>query len=358
MTTAADVVESVRKSGLVKRPLLDRHLRESAAAPDAVLAGLVDAGLLTRFQAKLLGEGKHQGFFLGAYKVLRPIGRGGMGVVYLAEHTSLKRLAAVKVLATARASEPGAVARFHREARATACLDHPNIVRVLDVGTAHRCHYLVMEYVEGRTLEQILAERGWLPWHEAAGLAVQAARGLAHAHERGLVHRDIKPGNLLVARGGVLKLLDLGLARFLDEEQNGGLTERIGARAIIGTPDFISPEQISGKADIRSDIYCLGATLYTLIVGRPIFPYGDARDKFLAHQCSVPMPLDECVPGIPTGLSDAVSAMLAKRPADRPQTPDEVIALLSPWTTPRTVKPESARPGWLCRLWSWLTGRG
>jgi serine/threonine protein kinase len=357
MIACDPLIECVRKSGLISEDDLDKHLQARAGRTgEDLLRGLVEAGLLTRFQAGLLAEGKHLGFFLGPYKVLRPIGRGGMGVVYLAEHTRLKRRAAVKVLASSRAQEDGAVERFHREARAAAALTHPNIVRVLDVGTEGRCHYLAMEYVEGMTLEEAVSRRGWLPWHEAAAVGAQAALGLAHAHQRGLIHRDIKPSNLLQTRNGVIKLLDLGLARFADEERNGHLTERLGGRAIIGTPDFISPEQVTGKADTRSDIYCLGATLYALIVGRPPFPYGDARDKYLAHQCQDPMPLAECVPGIPQGLSDVVARMMAKPPLRRPQSAEEALRLLEPWARPGRRDP-APRPGWVRRLWAWLTGR-
>ncbi|MBY0229238.1 MAG: serine/threonine protein kinase [Gemmataceae bacterium] len=338
----------------------DEALRRHREAGDSsqMLEGMIAEGLLTRFQAKLLLEGKHKGFFLGPYKVLKPIGKGGMGVVYLAEHGELGRKVAVKVLASERVTEPGAIERFRREARAAGALDHPNIVRAHDICTVGKTHFLVMEHIDGRSLEQILRAKGRLPWHVAAGYIAQAALALQHAHERGLVHRDIKPANLLVDKAGVVKMLDLGLARFY-EDRDDNLTERLGGRAIIGTPDYISPEQVLGQLDIRSDIYSLGGTLYALIEGRPPFPGGDVRSKFVAHQLHVPTPLHQRDPSVPQGLSEAVMRMLAKRPADRPQTPAEVIDLLMPWTKPprkpppRPVAEPKPRRSWWSWLWPW-----
>jgi serine/threonine-protein kinase len=335
------VLDNVRKSGLVRRPDLDKHLSSAPQGQGAevVLAWMVKAGLLTAYQAKQLLLGKVKGFFLGPYKVLRPIGKGGMGTVYLAEHTDMGRQVALKVLTIANTDQNGAVERFRREARASAAVDHRNIVRAFDLCVVGRYHFLVMEYVDGKNLREVLDDRARLPWHEAAGYILQAAQGLQHAFERGLVHRDIKPSNILLGRDGVVKILDLGLARFLDDERHDGLTARLGSKSVLGTAEYISPEALCGDADIRSDIYGLGATLYTLIEGQPPFPRGNQVQKYLAHKTQIAPLLHTRGLSVPEGLSAAVARMLAKSPDDRPQTPAEVVELLLPWTTPPRAEP-------------------
>ena len=190
-----------------------------------------------------------------------------MGTVYLAEHATLRRRVAIKVLAKADAAGPAGVERFLREARSAAALDHPNIVRLYDVGRQGPMHYLVMEHVDGQTLEQVLT-RGPIPCGRAAEYIAQAAAGLQHAYEKGFVHRDIKPANLMLARDGTVKILDMGLARSFDTEDN--LTERLEQGVILGTADYISPEQAinSPDVDVRADIYSLGATFFALVTGQ------------------------------------------------------------------------------------------
>jgi serine/threonine protein kinase len=326
------LLANIRKSGLIKPGALAKCLADipMSAGPEHTLEVLIESGLLTRFQARMLRGGKHKGLLLGPYKILFPLARGGMGIVYVAEHSVLHRRVAIKVCLTERISERGILERFHREGRAAAVLDHPNIIRVHDIGSDGTMHFLVMEYVRGKSLHEILRRRGRLGYREGVGLILQAARGLQHAHERGLVHRDIKPANLLIDNNGVVKILDMGLARFFDH-QDDKLTERLGGKPIIGSPDYIAPEQALGQLDIRSDIYSLGATLYATISGRPPFADTAMSHKLIAHQTHPIRPLHVLDAGIPVELSAIVLRMLAKNIKDRYQTPEQVIEALNSW---------------------------
>jgi serine/threonine protein kinase len=330
--TVETLLDLIRKSHLIDPQTLDAHLARASLPRDPALAveTFVRAELLTRFQARHLLEGRFEGFIIGPYKVLEPIAEGGMGLVYLAEHAGLRRRVALKILRTELLAERGALLRFHREGRAAASLDHPNIVRVHDCGRTGTTRYLVMEYVQGRSLEDLLRRRGRLPVEEAVDYALQAARGLQHAHERGIIHRDVKPANLVLDRQGTVKILDMGLARsFSDPEDR--ITERMGGEAVLGSPDYIAPEQALGRLDSRSDIYSLGATLHALISGQPPFPGRTAAQKLMAHQSRPATPLHRLAPDVPPALSAVVLLMLAKDPEARYQSFAEVIAALSPW---------------------------
>jgi eukaryotic-like serine/threonine-protein kinase len=214
-----------RKSGCIDPDALERFLRnqELPSEPNKAAAVLIQKGLLTRFQASQLLAGRHRGFTIGQLRILDKIGKGGMASVFLCEQTTLKRRVAVKVLPERLASDVAARERFYREARAAALLDHPNIIRVHDINNNGDLHYLVMEYIEGVDLQTALDKGGPLQYGQAVGHICQAASGLQHAHERGLVHRDVKPANLLVDRQGVVKILDMGLARFF-ADPNDDLT--------------------------------------------------------------------------------------------------------------------------------------
>ncbi len=336
LVTGDRLLDILRRSGLVA----DARLVPFAARPDlvadatALAAALIAAGLLTPFQAKLLLAGKYRGLVLGSYRILDQIGRGGMGTVYLAEHASLKRKVAVKVLAGHQATTDHGTAQFYREAQAAAALDHPNIVKVYDIGRFGSVHYIAMEYVDGRTLAQLLAA-GPVPFDAAADYVAQAAAGLQAAGDRGFVHRDVKPENLIVDRGGTLKILDLGLAH--EAAAVGADRPALDTASVHGTPDYIAPEQaLNAPVDIRTDIYSLGVTFYALLTGRPPFT-GTTSQKLLQHQLNAAPPFGDLPTPPPPELERVVAKMMAKRPADRYQQPADVIDALAPWLSPSAL---------------------
>ncbi len=272
--------------------------------------------------------------------MLERLGEGGMGQVFKARHLLMKRLVAVKLIRKERLAQPEAVRRFHRELRAVAALQHPNIVMAFDGGQVGDVHFLAMEYVEGTDLNKLVNKSGPLPIAQACNYIRQAAVGLQHAHECSLVHRDIKPANLLLslvksasnAQGAeaVVKVMDMGLARL-----NQGVGEQTAAEltvegTVMGTPDYIAPEQAqdSTRADIRADSYSLGCTLYFLLTGQPPFPGGSLAQKLLRHQQTQLAPVTSRRPDVPAGVVAVLARMLAKLPAERYQTPAEVARAL------------------------------
>jgi serine/threonine protein kinase len=349
--TATTFLDLVERSGLLPADHLipyrdlDPPGDPARPVPERLAHQLVHDRLLTRWQAAQLVRGKSRGFFLGdKYKVLEPIGAGGMGKVFLCEHLMLHKLVAVKLLGDGGKAAPpaGAVERFFREARAVAALDDKNIVRVYDVDWAGKVPFMVMEYVDGADLHRLVQAAGPLPVPQACDYVRQAALGLQHAHEIGLVHRDIKPGNVLVDRAGVAKLTDLGLARFqLDTARNLSITERYDGQAVLGTADFISPEQAldSSRVDIRTDIYSLGCTFYFVLTGKLLWEEGSFTQKLLWHQSRTPPRVRDSWPDVPDAVDEVVDRMLAKDPADRFQTPGEVAEVLEPWSVPRPGPP-------------------
>jgi hypothetical protein len=265
---------------------------------------------------------------LARYRLLQKLGEGGMGAVWLAYDTKLDRHVALKLLPPQRLHDADAVARFRREAKALAQLSHPGIVQAYDSDAEGGQHFLVMEYVEGLSLARLLKEQGKLSPGLAADYVHQAALALQHAHEKGLVHRDLKPGNLLLTADGRVKLLDLGLARFL-QDQLGDTALTLEGYG-MGTPDYAAPEQFrdARRADVRSDVYALGCTLYHLLAGRVPFPGSSLSDKRRAHEQLEAAPLEELCPDAPVGLVLAVERMMAKRPKERFQSAREVAQAL------------------------------
>jgi eukaryotic-like serine/threonine-protein kinase len=352
VSTTLDLVKLVRKSGLVPNSCLDEFLERPVvvAAMDQEakkLAGLmVQEGVLTVFQAKQLLQGKWRGFPFGSYQVLEQLSRPGQSPVYLCIHGMMGRRVALKVLPIAEAQNPAAVARFHREARAAAALDHRNIVHAYDSGTQGNLHFLVTEYVDGSSLQDIITDHGPLDILRAAHYIRQAARGIQHLYQVGLVHRDIKPGNLLLDRLGVVRVLDLGLARFFHDNQDM-LTVTHDNNRILGTADYLSPEQArdSHDVDIRTDIYSLGATFYFLLTGRPPFPGKTVVQKLLYNQTHEPTAIRELRPEVPEEMAAVLARMMAKDPAQRYATPAQVVAALAPWTrTPIPPPPAEEMP--------------
>jgi formylglycine-generating enzyme required for sulfatase activity/tRNA A-37 threonylcarbamoyl transferase component Bud32 len=280
----------------------------------------------------------------GRYRLLRELGRGGMGVVYQARHTVMNREVVIKVISKALLDQPAALERFRREVQAAAQLAHPNIVTAHDAEQAGDTHFLVMEFVPGQSLAEVLQKKGPLPVVHACHYARQVALGLQHAFEKGMVHRDIKPQNLMLTPKGQVKILDFGLAKLASERGTGkGLT---ASGAYMGTPDYSAPEQATDarSADIRADLYSLGCTLYCLLAGHPPFQEDTAVKTILAHLEKVPRPLTELRPDVPPALWVVVARLLAKDPAQRFQTPAEVAQALTPFCR-RGGKPGPVSPG-------------
>jgi len=290
------------------------------------------------------------------YRILEVLGSGGMGVVFKAEHRLMERTVALKVIAHQLVDNAAAVERFRQEVKAAARLTHPNIVTAYDAEQAGDVHFLVMAYVEGASLDRVLHQRGPLPVAEACLLVQQAAQGLQHAHEKGMVHRDIKPGNLLVRsadrsgpieadahrQAALVKIADFGLSRFASEAV--AVETLTASGALVGTPDYIAPEQAMNPrlADIRADIYSLGCTLYHMLAGRPPFSSASVLQKLICHRESPVPPLAESRPDAPAELIRVVERMLAKSPVDRYQTPAAVAQALAPLTGPADFATQAA----------------
>ncbi len=351
-TSLDELLDLIQKSGVLEEKRLtaytDRLRQTGTLASDAtqVAAAMVRDGLLTSFQSEQFLLGKWRRFNIGKYRVLERLGQGGMGSVYLCEHKLMRRRVAVKVLPTNKAEDPAALERFYREARAVAALDHPNIVRAYDIDQDEKLHFLVMEHVDGASLQEIVKKVGPMDPVRAAHYMRQAALGLQHAHEAaGLVHRDVKPGNVLVDRNGIVKILDMGLARFFHDEEDM-LTKKYDEN-VLGTADYLAPEQAldSHSVDIRADIYSLGATFYFSLTGRTPFAEGTVAQKLIWHQTRQPKAIRLFRPEVPEELVAVIDKMTAKDPGQRYQTPLAVAEALAPWTqVPIAPPPDNEMP--------------
>jgi len=351
-STIEEFLDLVRKSGVVDEKRLSAHLDRLRATgqlpsdPVKLATLLMRDGVLTHFQAEQFLQGKWRRFTIGKYKVLERLGSGGMGSVYLCEHMLMRRRVAVKVLPASKAEDSSSLERFYREARAVAALDHPNIVRAYDIDQDDNLHFLVMEHVDGSSLQEIIKRIGPMDVTRATHYIRQASLGLQHAHEAaGLVHRDIKPGNILVDRNGIVKVLDMGLARFFHDEEDV-LTKKYDEN-VLGTADYLAPEQAldSHSVDIRADIYSLGGTFYYCLTGRTPFNEGTIAQKLIWHQPRQPKPIRLTRPEVPEGIVAVLDKMMAKDPNHRHQTPLEVADALFPWTqTPIPPPPENEMP--------------
>jgi serine/threonine protein kinase len=351
-SSSDELLQIMRKSGVVDSKHLDAYLHRQGAAgfrphdAQKFADQLVRDGILTYFYAKQFLRGKWRGFTVGKYKIIEQLGAGVTSSVFLCEHLYMRRLVAVKVLPIAKDRDTSKVARFEREARAAAALDHPNIVHAFDSDREKDLHFLVMEYVDGFSLQDIVRNHGALAVPRAAHYIRQAAFGLQHIHEAGLIHRDIKPGNLLLDRRGTIKILDLGLARFYRDHQDV-LTHKYDEKSILGTVDYLSPEQAldSHQVDIRTDIYSLGATLYFLLTGRAPFDGKPIAEKLLCHQIKAPPPVRGLNLEVPEALTEVIAKMMAKDPAQRYADPLAVVDALAPWTgNPILPPPENEMP--------------
>lgn len=309
--------------------------KDKVASSPHFIRWLVTEKILTEYQAALLSRGQVDDFVLGKYKILDRLGKGRMAGVYKAMHES-GQIVAIKVLPPSRAKDTALLNRFHREAKFALKLRHPNVVRAFEVDQIKSLHFLVMEYLEGETLEEVLKRRKKLPPTEAVRIVYQALQGLHHIYEQGLIHRDMKPSNLMLVpvRPGdnvnstmhcQVKILDIGLGReFYDENARPAReVELTGEGVILGTPDYLAPEQARDprSIDIRADIYSIGCLLYHCLAGRPPFPDTNILAQMLRHATEEPKPIKEFTPEVPDGLQQIINWMLAKDPNKRYPTP-------------------------------------
>jgi len=323
---------SLRKSGLLQEhEILAWQARRSLPDdPQMITKMMVRERALTAFQAEQLLQGNDFNFKVGSYRIQEQLGVGSKGTLYLAEHRAMQRQVALKLLNQDKAQSRITLERFYREGRVTASLNHPNIVKLYDFAEEGDQPCLMMEYVEGQTLAQIMNTSGQLHYEKAIGFVRQAAAGLKHAHSKGVIHRDIKPSNLMLDKYGTIKILDMGHSRFTDEEEMN-ITKMYDPKSVVGTVDYVAPEQALGEQiDSRCDIYSLGATLFTLIAGRPPF-VGNAYQMLMAHQMQDPPPVTQFNNTCPPAIVPILARMMAKNPAARYQSAEEVIQALAPW---------------------------
>jgi serine/threonine protein kinase len=349
--TTDEFLDLVLKSGVVDSDRLRAYLMEARDAyafptePAKVATLLIRDGILTQFQAEQFLQGKWRRFTIGRYKVLERLGAGRQCAVYLCEHEPTHRRVAIKVLPASSVNDPSLLERFYREARALSALDHPNIVRAYDIDQDETIHFLVMEYIDGSSLQYITEKCGPMAVLRAAHYMRQAALGLQHAHQTaGIIHRDIKPDDILVDRSGCVKIIDMSLARFSGDVASN--TTRY-EETVFGTPDYMAPEQAvdSHCVDIRADIYSLGATFYFCLTAYTPFPGGSVAQKLHRLQSQRPEPLRGLRPKIPVGLAALIERMMANEPAQRPQSPQEVADALAPFTRePIGPPPEDEMP--------------
>jgi serine/threonine protein kinase len=288
-------------------------------------------GTLNRWQVEQLKAGRTK-FTLGPYRIVDAIGRGGMGHVFRGVHELLGRVEAIKVLPRQKTT-PESLASFLREIRAQAQLDHPNLVRVLYADCDGDTHFFVTEYVPGIDLRRMVRRLGALSVGAAASAVAQTAHGLDYAHRKGLVHRDVKPGNLLVRPDGMVKVIDLGLAWYLEDTVMHAVGD--GRQRVVGTADYLSPEAITSPKRIMpvSDVYSLGCTLYYAITGKVPFPGGNTAEKMQRHLSEQPRDPRQFVPGLPMEMVTLMAQMMDKDPAKRLPSAAAAAQRLAPWAT-------------------------
>lgn len=288
---------------------------------------MIELGFITKNQADRLkssiSDSKDAAHHIPGYKILGKLGAGAMAIVYKARQLSLNRIVAIKILPKRFSENPEYVERFYKEGQAAGRLNHPNIVQAIDVGEAGGYHYFVMEYVEGRTIADDLSSGKVFPEDEALDIIIQVANALAHAHACNLIHRDVKPKNIMISNSGTVKLADMGLAR--------GTTDIEAAQSeegkAYGTPYYIAPEQIRGKIDIdgRADIYGLGATFYHMVTGRVPFMAENSADVMRKHLREKLIPPDHINTSLSAGVSEVIEIMMAKRRENRYSDTEELL---------------------------------
>jgi serine/threonine protein kinase len=326
----SDFLSTLERSGILSetglREVRDYLVQDSQPRDVSALAGrLVEQGRLTEFQAHRLLVGQAKSLVFGRYVLLDTLGIGAMGRVFKARHQLMDRLVAVKVVLPVCATSKHSVSRFFLEMKIVGVLDHPNVVRAFDADQFEDSPYIVMEYLEGEDLEKVLRRRGMLPPQEVIDCMMQAAWGLAHAHEKGVVHRDIKPTNLFLDNTGVVKVLDLGLGAFVGVSNEGVSAQDTDEGFVVGTCDYMSPEQLNGQAvDARTDQFSLGCAMYRLLTGRFAFPGMTKMDRMVKRIQERHVPITDVRKDLPVPLVAVIDRLLSPRPEDRFSSAAEV----------------------------------
>src|SRR5437773_3105876 len=338
--TVERFLDALARSGLLPadaiRAVVDAAPELVRADPRQLADYFVRLGKLSHFQARKLLDGTAGGLVLGAYQVVMPIGRGGMGTVYLARDTRANRLVALKILPPKKArAEERLIARFRREMDLSQRVAHPNLTQTYEVGVAQGVYFIAMEYIAGQSLYRVVSQGGPLAVARAARLFAQVAAALEHAHGLGLIHRDLKPSNIMITPRDEVKVLDLGLA-LIEGEVVEDHTVVGGKGYVVGTFDYIAPEQTedAAKVDARSDLYSLGCTMYFALTGQAPFPGGDRRQKINKHRIAIPPPIQDLNPLVPAGFAAVLHPLLAKRPEDRPRSAESLRQQLLAWAGP------------------------
>lgn len=345
--TAANLIQAVRDCGLVppaEFPAVEREVAPAGDDPQAAARILVAAGRVTVHQLRKVAHGKSEELFVGPYVILDKIGEGGMGKVYKARDTRSGRVVGLKVVRPHLLTNPVVRGRFHREVQTARALKHKHVVEVFDSGEDAARHYLAMEFVDGIDLARLVREYGPVPAPEACEYLRQAALGLQHAHDQGVVHRDMKPSNIIVSgeryhprqTGPTLvQILDMGLVRWVGFDEGGDAgSDLTRDGTVVGTPDYMAPEQAknSKTIDHRADLYSLGGAFYFLLTGRPPFPDGSPIEKILKHQLEPPPRLQGERPDVSDDLTRLIKKLLAKKPDQRFQSAAELAEALAPFT--------------------------
>ncbi|MBC8868469.1 MAG: serine/threonine protein kinase [Planctomycetes bacterium] len=353
LKTAHDFLMLLEKSRLLSagdlKSAVERFGLDDMLTPEDVADSLVAKDLLTLYQANRLLEGRRRGLFIDDFKILELLGSGGMGYLYIAEDLDAGWDVALKVLSDRFRNDKGMLTRFQLEADAGLKLSHPHIVKTKAIRRTEdiygTIHYMVMELVRGASLHELLSIRKrTLNWRRAADVICQTATALHYAHELGLVHRDVKPENLLIRRDGFVKLLDFGLAMIGGNETEFSLSSILG-QSCLGTADYIAPEQSldSLNVDRRADIYALGCTFYFLVTGRVPFPDKSVSKKLNGHRQKKPPPVRKLNPHVPDKIAKIIQKMMAKQPKNRFQTAEEVLRFLEPLAERKSVKFDFAK---------------
>ncbi len=338
---SAGVMTDRQFAELKAKVLSGEYPSESTALADR----LIREGILTGYQARRLLKEKAQGLVVGRYVILDRLGSGSMGRVYKAHHLMMDRSVALKIIAPEIASNERVLARFQREMKMVGRLDHPNVVRAFDADQMNNMLFIVMEYVPGQSLSQRLRQ-GTISPIDMVHYAAQAALGLAHAHGQGIVHRDVKPSNLLLTEDRQVKVLDLGLGVLMEADSQATFATADGIA--VGTVDYMSPEQACGRdVDGRSDLFSLGCSMYHLMTGRLPYPGDSPLERLSKRIGGRPAPITDVRPDLPSSLVQVLDKLLAHKPQERFQSAAEAAEALQALTRPRiksTQRPSPKEP--------------